>query len=72
VHTIIGVLRRVGHLIEGEKGQPGYIYRGAIAPPRWLRLDNVLRDVVRESMRGEDDPPCSDQMDLLGSSEEYT
>jgi hypothetical protein len=69
VHTIIEALRRVGHLIEGAKGQPGYTYRGFVAPPRWLHLENVLRDVVRESLRSEDEVPGFGQMELLDRGE---
>jgi hypothetical protein len=65
VHTIIQALRRVGHLIDGEKGQPGYTYRGFVAPPRWLHLENVLCDVVRESLRSEGEAPMPGQMELL-------
>jgi hypothetical protein len=64
VHTIIEALRRVGHVIDGEKGIAGYTYRGFLAPPRWLHLDNVLRDVVRENMRGAAEAQLPGQMEL--------
>ena len=47
----------VGHVIEGEKGIAGYTYLGAVAPPRWLHIDNVLRDVVKEDLHGAGDEP---------------
>ena len=63
IHVIVEALRRVGHLIDGEKGIAGYTYRGFVAPPKWTHLSKVIRDVVREQAECET-APGPDQMCL--------
>jgi len=36
--------RRLGWVIEGERGRPGYRFVAACRPKRWLRLDGVFVD----------------------------
>lgn len=64
IHTIIEALRRVGHLIDGERGVPGYTYRGFAPPPKWLHIDKVLRDVVAEQLREDERMVLDGQMRL--------
>ena len=64
IHTIVEALRRVGHLIDAEKGIAGHTYRGFDPPPKWLHKDRVLDDVVRERLRGEEIAVLEGQMSL--------
>ena len=47
LHVIIESLRRAGHIIDGEKGIPGYTYRGFRPPERWTHADTVMANTAR-------------------------
>lgn len=51
IHTIVEGLRRVGHVIDAERGVAGYVYRGAVPPAKWLHVELVLKQVVRERLQ---------------------
>ena len=65
IHAIIEALRRVGHIIDGEKGVAGYTYRGFKSPPKWLHIDHVMRDVVRDMLDGDRVTVAEGQMELV-------
>ena len=43
VHEAVECLRRLGLVIDGERGRKGYVLTGWKRPQRWTRMDGIYR-----------------------------
>ncbi len=50
IHRMVEYWRHLGHLIDGERGTPGYTYRGCRRPKPWTHVSFItaLRQIVRD------------------------
>jgi len=62
-------LRRLGWVIEAQKGIPGYALVGFRAPKPWTHRDKVQRDAYLDLTHGgkgqQADPPLPGQLELV-------
>jgi len=69
VAEAVGCWRRLGWLIEAQRGHAGYRFVGVQRPPRWTRLDTVYREhvgaIVMRPQRRRALVAVDGQMDLL-------
>ena len=49
-HESVECFRRLGLLVDGERGSGGYMLTGWKRPPRWTRLDSVYRSYMEPSL----------------------